>query len=51
MVRKAVQEPTVAPEAEPEKIGSAADVDRVAMPSIRADGTPDQSDGFVVIEA
>jgi len=25
--------------------------DRVTMPSIRADGTPDQSDGFFVIEA
>ncbi len=29
----------------------APEVDRVTMPSIRADGTPDQSDGFFVIEA
>lgn len=52
MAQKAVRDPAVVTVEKPKKLVDVRrDVDRVVMPSVRADGTPDQSDGFVVIEA
>jgi hypothetical protein len=46
--KAAASEPVAASDAAP---APAVEVDRVAIVSVRADGTPDQCDGFEVIEA
>jgi len=38
-----------AAESSPQAPDAPPDVDRVAMPSLRADGTPDQTPGFELI--
>lgn len=45
------REAKTAPAEEPAPSVEAVDVDRVAMVSLRADGTPDQTPGYEVLAA